>query len=221
MPIRQIFERLILKYALRHEARYARRWIVRMKLGRRHSTLGNDLKDEARTRYSAEEWLKYLRTLGLQPRHRCIEVGCGSLWAAEPIIRYLEPGRYAGIDITDYFYGFGRERLAPLLDEKKVDLAVIKEETLARLASRPADFVFARKVLAHVRPDELPGFIANFCRLLGPETIGVIDNPPTEETCYRNPGSIDYALADVARHLSPEFTATQDDWAIIVRRGVH
>lgn len=212
--IRQLF----LSFKLRDERRYARRWIRRLELGRRHSTLGNDIKDEAETRRKAEQWLEYMRGLGLKPEHACIEIGCGSLWAAEPIIRYLGPGKYVGLDITDYFFSLGRKRLGALIDEKNVELCVLTSEEVARQARRSADFVFARKVLAHVEPDELPEFMANFCRLIHAGTIGVIDNPKTETTRYRNPGTLEYALADILPHVPAGIKCTQHRFTLILCR---
>lgn len=208
----------LLRLWLRDERRYARRWILRLKLGRRHSTLGNDVKDEAETRRKAEQWLAYMRGLGLKPNHACVEIGCGSLWAAEPVIRYLDPGKYVGLDITDYFFSLGRRRLGTLIDKKRVELRVLTPEELTRQADRPADFVFARKVLAHVEPDELPEFMANFCRLIHSGTIGVIDNPKTETTGYRNPGTIAYALADILPHVPPGIKCTQHRFTLILCR---
>ncbi|TDQ80673.1 methyltransferase family protein [Dongia mobilis] len=213
-----LFERLLLKYRLRNEPRYVRRWVLRMASGRQHSNLGNDLKDVPRARWAARDWLGYLTSMGLRPHHTCVEVGCGSLWAAEPVIEYLEAGKYTGLDITEQFYRFGEERLGDVLREKAVTLAVISEAALQRLEAMPPDFVFARKVLAHLRPDELPDFVAMFCRLVGPHSIGLIDNPPTEKTRYRNPGTIDYALEEFQRHVPAGITCIQDQWAIVVRR---
>jgi SAM-dependent methyltransferase len=218
MPVWNSLQYSFLGFLLRDERRYARRWIRRLKLGRRHSTLGNDLKDEALTRHKAEQWLAYMRAIGLKSEHRCIEIGCGSLWAAEPIIRYLEPGKYVGLDITEYFYELGRVRLGSLLKEKRVELARMSDTEIARQAEIPADYLFARKVLAHVLPDELPDFMSICCRLLGPKTIGVIDNPMTALTRYRNPGTLAYALADIAPHIPAGIECTQNRYTIILRR---
>jgi len=200
------------------KARYAHRWIRRLQGGRKHSTLGATVKDEAVTRHKAVRWLDYLVRLGLKPEHVCVEIGCGSLWAAEPVINYLLPNRYVGLDITDYFYELGRQRLDPMLRERGVELAVISQDTLPKIAARRADFVFARKVLAHVRPSELPDFITTLCALLGPGSLGVIDNPNVPQTRLRNPATLDYSLADFTAHLPPDFSCTQDERAILVRR---
>jgi SAM-dependent methyltransferase len=42
--------------------------------------------------------LEFLKEQGLQPGHRFLDVGCGSLRAGRHLIDYLEPGHYYGID---------------------------------------------------------------------------------------------------------------------------
>lgn len=42
--------------------------------------------------------LDFLVGQGLEPRHRLLDVGCGSLRAGRHLVDYLEPGNYYGID---------------------------------------------------------------------------------------------------------------------------
>jgi SAM-dependent methyltransferase len=44
--------------------------------------------------------LDYLKSVGLQPKHRLLDVGCGSLRAGLRLVDYLDPGNYYGIDIN-------------------------------------------------------------------------------------------------------------------------
>src|SRR5262245_24309237 len=115
-------------FATTPEARYLVHVKHKLASGREHSTLGSNIRDEAYTREKAERWAERLvQHYGLKPEHLCVEYGCGSLWAAEPIIRLLEPGRYIGLDITSQFYEVGRKRLANLLREKQARLSVISD----------------------------------------------------------------------------------------------
>jgi hypothetical protein len=150
----------------------------RMAAGWEHSTLGPKIRDEAYTRGKAEAWAERMVGYGLKRDHLCVEYGCGSLWAAEPIIRFLEPGGYVGLDITDQFYEFGRERLGDLMQERQVRLGVISEPKLREIAALKPDFVFSRKVLPHVAEDALPRFLRNVASLMEPKTIAVLDNTP-------------------------------------------
>lgn len=44
--------------------------------------------------------LDFLRGQGLEPGHRFLDVGCGSLRAGSRLVSYLDPGNYHGIDIN-------------------------------------------------------------------------------------------------------------------------
>src|SRR3569623_184107 len=110
-PIRQLFKRVKRRlFPKTAEQRYIALLSKRMEEGWEHSTLGPNIRDEAYTRGKADDWAQRMVEYGLKPDHFCVEYGCGSLWAAEPIIRYLDAGRYYGIAITDKFNEFGRER---------------------------------------------------------------------------------------------------------------
>lgn len=53
----------------------------------------------------------FLTEEGLRPSHALLDVGCGSLRAGLHFIRYLEPGRYHGVDIDGELLEAGRRRL--------------------------------------------------------------------------------------------------------------
>lgn len=44
---------------------------------------------------------EFLKAQGLQPEHRFLDVGCGSLRGGVHFVQYLNPGNYYGIDIND------------------------------------------------------------------------------------------------------------------------
>jgi cyclopropane fatty-acyl-phospholipid synthase-like methyltransferase len=183
-----------------------------------HSTLGPVIRDEVYTRAKAERWAQQMIDLGLKPDHLCIEYGCGSLWAAEPIIRYLDKGRFYGIDLTHEFYEVGRQRLADLIAEKDVRLAVISEPTLREIAALEPDFLFSRKVLPHVAEEALPRYLANVCSVLAPKTIAALDNTPV---INKQDGSINgrrHKIEAMRALLPPGFEIEQSRYAAILRR---
>ncbi len=44
--------------------------------------------------------LAFLRSEGLRPGHRLLDIGCGTLRAGRHFARFLDPGRYTGVDIS-------------------------------------------------------------------------------------------------------------------------
>lgn len=181
------------------EQRYAERTLKRMASGQLRDTLGLHVRDEAATREKAERWLKQMIELGLRPEHVCVEYGCGSLWCAEPAIRYLQPGKFIGLDVTDGFYEFGRQRLGGLLDERQVRLDVISKRSLAETAALKPDFVYAHRVLHHVPPRGLARFMRSICSLLSERTVLVIENKPRPKRRENNVPRARYGVA----HLEP------------------
>ena len=55
---------------------------------------------------------EFLRERGLAPHHRLLDVGCGALRGGVHFVRYLDPGRYYGLDINASLIEAGRHELA-------------------------------------------------------------------------------------------------------------
>jgi cyclopropane fatty-acyl-phospholipid synthase-like methyltransferase len=215
--MQKIFKRLRTLFRKPAEQRYLAVMTKRLAAGAEHSTLGPVIRDEAYTRAKAEHWAKHMIDFGLKPEHLCIEYGCGSLWAAEPIIRYLDAGRFYGIDLSDQFYAFGRQRLADLVQEKQVRLGVISEPILREIAALQPDFLFSRKVLPHVAEDALPRYLANVCGVLALKTVAVLDNTPV----INDDGSITgrrHTVEAMQKLLPAGFEIEQQRYAAFLRR---
>ena len=200
------------------EERYLRFMEKKLGGGAKHSTLGTNIRDEAYTRGKAESWAEHMIEYGLKPDHLCIEYGCGSLWAAEPIIRYLDRGRFYGIDLTEQFYEVGRARLADLVAEKQVRLGLIAAPVMREIAALQPDFLFSRKVLPHVPDDGLPRYLANICSMMASKTLAGLDNTPI----FQEDGSITgrrHSVEAMRAHLPAGFTMEQGRWAALLRRA--
>ncbi len=52
----------------------------------------------------------FLISRGLEPGHRLLDIGCGALRGGVRFARYLEPGHYYGIDISERLLDLGYER---------------------------------------------------------------------------------------------------------------
>lgn len=215
--LQKVLQRLRALFRKPAEERYLDFMKRKLAAGAVHSTLGPVIRDEAYTRAKAERWAELLIEYGLKPDHLCIEYGCGSLWAAEPVIRYLDRGRFYGIDLTDQFYEFGRQRIGDLLAEKQVRLGVISEDRLREIAALQPDFLFSRKVLQHVAEEALPRYIANVCSLMAPKTIAVLDNTPVSHEDGRIVGRR-HTVEAMRALLPPGFEIQQDRIAAVLRR---
>jgi cyclopropane fatty-acyl-phospholipid synthase-like methyltransferase len=217
-PLQKALGRLQALFRKPAEERYLAGMAKKLAAGAKHSTLGPRIRDEEYTREKAERWAeRMVAEYGLKPDHLCVEYGCGSLWAAEPILRYLAPGRYIGLDITDQFYEYGRARIGDLLREKQARLGVIAPEKLKEVAALQPDFLFSRKVLPHVAEDGLARYLANVASLLTPKTVAVLDNTPMHDDAGNLTGRRHTAEA-MQKLLPPGFAIEQSLYGARLRR---
>jgi hypothetical protein len=199
------------------ERRYQQRALRRLARGERLGTLGNRIQDEAETRQRAVQWRAHLAELGLKPDHLCVEYGCGSLWCAEPVIQYLQPGRFIGHDLTDRFYELGRQRLTSLVAEKQPRTAVISRRTLREVARLKPDFVYSHRVLHHIQRRGLARYVRNLLSLLDDRSVLVIENVrPTRAD--GSPKGRSYSADNIRVHLPPKWQCRQEPFGLVITR---
>jgi SAM-dependent methyltransferase len=158
-----------------------------LRKGQPHRTLGTtayslDAMIAGKGKWSADEFTKRgvgkferIRDWNLQPDETVIDYGCGSLRVGQHLIRYLDRGKYTGIDITDVFYKDGIEMLETgLVEAKAPRFGVIEEALIDRLALDPPDVVLSVAVVMHVPPQELEQYFDRVLRLIGPRTRAMI-----------------------------------------------
>ncbi len=110
----------------------------------------------------------YLTGQGLKPGHRLMDIGCGTLRGGIPLIEYLEPGHYTGLEVRAEVLEQGRQELreAGLEDQQPVllhspDLDAIQLE-------HPVDFAWAFAVMIHMPDEVLDRCLAMVARSLAP-----------------------------------------------------
>jgi SAM-dependent methyltransferase len=87
---------------------------------------------------------------GLRPEHRLLDVGCGSLRAGVPLIRYLEPGHYFGIDSSAQLLAAGRLEVEQAgLSDKAPVLRCDPRFAVDSFGER-FDYALAHSVFTHV-----------------------------------------------------------------------
>jgi SAM-dependent methyltransferase len=148
----------------------------------------------------------------LKPDMRCVDYGCGSLRIGQHAIRFLEPGNYFGIDVTDDFIKPGIELLGPeLMADKRPRLGVIDAGTLADIRRWEPDFIFSNAVIQHVPPQELSTFFARLEAMMASRTRAFIIFPPGEKLRRVKSMSWDYPdayLLEALKRASPRLGAT-------------
>ena len=97
--------------------------------------------------------LGFLKSQGLQPHHKLMDIGCGSLRLGCLMVDYLEPAHYFGVDLSEELLDAGynkeltdrqRERLP------RSHLHTTSEFELDYLHDRKLDYAIAQSVFTHL-----------------------------------------------------------------------
>ncbi|WP_395016123.1 class I SAM-dependent methyltransferase [Dongia sp.] len=204
-----------------HGDYYAERIARRLDRGDGHATLG--LQERQRPAHSTrgagdsdlDLWQRgagtfgFLKTYGLEPLHKVVDYGCGSLRIGMHFIDHLAPQKYWGVDVTRRFFEDGLHRLDPeLLAEKAPRFDQISAQSLAAIQAWQPDFVFSVSVLMHVPPVEVEGFLRKITDLLAPGARAVILFDRTEQNAKTATMSWTYNeayLCEALRRINPAF----------------
>jgi SAM-dependent methyltransferase len=99
---------------------------------------------------------EFLVEQGLRPQHSLLDIGCGSLRAGVHLIRYLDPGKYVGVDRDQALLDAGRdlELDEETLRAKAPTLVCDGDFELQRLG-RQFDFALAQSLFTHLPANEI------------------------------------------------------------------
>ncbi len=212
-------------WQLRHPDRshgdyYAERIARRLDRGDGHATLG--LQERQRSLRSTrggggnlDLWQRgagtfhFLKAYGLEPLHKVVDYGCGSLRIGMHFIDHLAPRKYWGVDVTRRFFEDGLRLLDPvMLADKAPRFDQITERGLAEIRDWQPDFVFSVSVLMHVPPAEVEDFLRKVTDLLAPGARAVILFDRTEQNAKTATMSWTYNeafLCEALRRINPAF----------------
>lgn len=129
---------------------------------------------------------------GCCPSSQVLEVGCGALHASLPLIDYLDPDRFVGIDPNEWLRAstLGREDIRRLVAEKR-PLFLSGDEFDAGSTGRQFDYVLSHSVLSHCAHWQLEQFLSNVGRVLSPQGRIVASLRLAEGNEYGSSGSPD------------------------------
>jgi SAM-dependent methyltransferase len=106
----------------------------------------------------------FLKRVGLEPTHRMLDIGCGTLRGGRHFIRYLDVSNYTGIDISPACIVAANELLVDeQLSDKKPRLILVtsKNITFSELEGNSYDYIFAQSVLTHLPASLIREFFEN------------------------------------------------------------
>jgi cyclopropane fatty-acyl-phospholipid synthase-like methyltransferase len=103
--------------------------------------------------------IEMLKAQGLEPVHDFLEIGCGPLTAGIPVIDYLEPSRYTGVDIRNSVLDMSwREVGKARLSSKNPRLICSSSFASEELGDRRFDVIYSFSVLYHLSDDILDSY---------------------------------------------------------------
>lgn len=115
--------------------------------------------------------LSLLRSRGMLPHHRLLDIGCGSLRGGLRFIDYLEPGNYVGVDLSTKLLEAGiRYVTAGGLDHKRPRL--LRQSSgfeFADLRGETFDYVLAFGVFTDLPASQVADCLGHIQALLSPE----------------------------------------------------
>lgn len=125
---------------------------------------------------SPEHWLsfgemqfKYLIEHGLQPDCNFLEIGCGNLRLGWRVIKYLEPGRYTGLDISANILDSARQKLVEYqLQAQRPSLFLVPDANYDFLPADTFDCAYAHAVFTQLPLEVVRLVLAGVRRVLKP-----------------------------------------------------
>lgn len=112
--------------------------------------------------------LDFLKKEGLKPHHDFLDVGCGLVRGGIPIMRYLDPGRYCGLDASEVILAGARAELrkAGAHDRQPELLHTYGFE--AHRFGRMFDYAIAQSVFTHIPINAINVCLLQIARVLKP-----------------------------------------------------
>jgi SAM-dependent methyltransferase len=116
--------------------------------------------------------LAFLIDQGLNPSHKLLEIGCGPLTGGVPIISYLGPDSYVGIDIRGSVLDLAWCEVGMAeISNKNPRLVCSSSFGAQELRDEQFDFVLSFSVLFHLSDDLLQPYFAQVARKLKPTGV--------------------------------------------------
>lgn len=101
---------------------------------------------------------EFLTTRNLQPHHKMLDLGCGTLRGGRHFIKYLQPGNYYGIDISPKAISSAKQLVQREgLSDRRPHLLISENKNLkfAEFSGQRFDYILAQSVFTHLKPDHI------------------------------------------------------------------
>lgn len=114
--------------------------------------------------------MDFLRRNGMTAQSRFLEIGCGPLTLAIPLMRELDPGHYTGVDVRESVTNLAYMEIARAgVAGRNPRLVVANDFGAKALGRQTFDIIWSFSVLYHLSDELVEQWFANVKRRLTPE----------------------------------------------------
>lgn len=119
-----------------------------------------------------EYHLAFMKQHGLQEGMSVYDFGCGYGRTGIPVIRYLEPGKYTGVDLSDRRIGMANEWvIRENLEDKRPNFLASIDNKMPYLADGAIDVVWTWSVFTHMPLEDIRETLTAMRRVLATDGI--------------------------------------------------
>ncbi len=157
----------------------------------------------------------FLKPQGLEPEHRLLDLGCGTLRAGRHFIGYLEPRKYTGIELSRKSIDYGHSLVEEEgLSPKQPNLILNSDGNLRfECVDGRFDFMLAQSVFTHLPEPFILECFDNVGKVLGGTfyfTIIAVERAKISQKSFRYP--VDW-FRDVVESRGYVFADRSADYA--------
>ncbi|NWQ42670.1 class I SAM-dependent methyltransferase [Bacillus sp. EB106-08-02-XG196] len=115
-----------------------------------------------------EKQIAFLKEKGLKPHHELLDIGCGSLRGGIYFIKYLNQGKYSGLDINPSLIRAGQAELKKANLTGKKPTLLVNDNFHFHLFKKKFDYAIAQSVLTHLPVNVIQRCLVNIEKVLNP-----------------------------------------------------
>lgn len=147
---------------------------------------------------AAERHLMYMRAEGLKPSNAIIDFGCGFGRTAIPLLRYLDPGCYSGVEISKERLRIADEYVAhERLQEKHPRFLLTRDLAMPYATDASTDMIWALTVVSHMPLTDIKMFLASAFRVLKSGGVLLLDYVVSEKQDKTSVKDFRYSGAEI------------------------
>jgi SAM-dependent methyltransferase len=164
-----------------------------------------------------QRYVDFLKVEGLRPSHRTLDFGCGYGRIGIPMLRYLDPGCYVGVDLSRERIRLAREYVVheKLEDKRPEFFEGPPNNDLSYLSPRSFDVIWVHSVFAHMPLADVQFLLPRLARLLKPDGMLIANYSFADRQKKTNLSAFWFPEEDVRKAVSRAglvYGETSDYW---------